>query len=95
MHDLGSLNAVVARRDDFVSEETPTVAVPLPRRTSIRQQVGINTNTMKAVRHILGEKGVTIGKAAIMCGAPDWPSSVLCGILRLNRPGETGGQGGP
>jgi len=56
----------------------------LGSRVSVRAQVQPNTTAMKAIRLILEKKGVSLGKACIMCGGPDWPTSVLCGILRLS-----------
>jgi hypothetical protein len=31
----------------------------------------------------LSEKGLGIAKVSILCGGPDWPTSVLCGIMGL------------
>lgn len=39
---------------------------------------------MRAVRYLLSQPGLTIAKASILCGGPDWPTSVLCGLLKLN-----------
>ena len=36
------------------------------------------------MRYILSQPGVTVAKASILCGGPDWPTSVLCGLLSLN-----------
>jgi hypothetical protein len=33
---------------------------------------------------LLAEKGLTFKKVCILCGGPDWPTSVLTGILKLN-----------
>jgi hypothetical protein len=38
---------------------------------------------MKAVRYLLEQPGLSLGKVMILCGGPDWPTSVLCGILRV------------
>ena len=56
----------------------------LGKRASVRSQVQPNTHAMKAVRLILEKPGVNFGKACIMCGGPDWPTSVLCGMLHLS-----------
>ena len=50
----------------------------------VRQFVNINSNLMKSMRIVLNEKGLSIPKVAILIGGPDWPVSVLCGILRLD-----------
>ena len=33
---------------------------------------------------VLRQPGLGFGKCSILCGGPDWPTSVLCGILKLN-----------
>ena len=52
----------------------------------VRQAVGINAPLMKAVRYLLEQPGLSLGKVMILCGGPDWPTSVLCGILRCPLP---------
>jgi len=54
------------------------------RFVSIRAFVKINSTTMKAVRKILQRPGMSIPKVAILIGGPDWPTSVLTGIMGLN-----------
>jgi len=49
----------------------------------VRQAVAINSEPIRAMRLILSEPGITSGKVAILVGGPDWPVSVLCGILGL------------
>eukprot|EP00978_Attheya_sp_CCMP212_P008618 scaffold20255_cov64-Attheya_sp.AAC.1 len=56
----------------------------LSNSVSVRQLVGINTRIIKAMRVILEEKGMSVAKVTILVGGPDWPTSVLCGILRLD-----------
>jgi len=36
------------------------------------------------MRLILNEKGMSLAKVAILVGGPDWPTSVLCGLMRLD-----------
>jgi hypothetical protein len=55
----------------------------LSDRVAVRRLVGMNSMTLRAIRHCLAQKGLTPAKVAILCGGPDWPTSVLCGILRL------------
>jgi len=50
----------------------------------VRSTLGVNQPTMKAINLILQERGLTMGKVAILVGGPDWPTSVLTGVLRLN-----------
>eukprot|EP00929_Paragymnodinium_shiwhaense_P100410 TRINITY_DN6270_c0_g1_i2.p1 TRINITY_DN6270_c0_g1~~TRINITY_DN6270_c0_g1_i2.p1 ORF type:complete len:1129 (-),score=142.73 TRINITY_DN6270_c0_g1_i2:68-3259(-) len=50
----------------------------------IRQLVGIHTVQIRCIEKILQERGLSAGKVAILCGGPDWPVSVLAGILKLS-----------
>ena len=50
----------------------------------VRKTIGVNSVTLRAIRYNLEQKGFTPGKVAILCGGPDWPTSVTCGILRLS-----------
>eukprot|EP00949_MAST-11_sp_MAST-11-sp1_P003740 g3740.t1 len=50
----------------------------------IRQQCMVNSITIRAIRKILSSPGLSWAKVAILCGGPDWPTSVLTGILRLS-----------
>lgn len=49
----------------------------------VRSTLGVNQPTIKAINLILQERGLTMGKVAILVGGPDWPTSVLTGVLRL------------
>jgi hypothetical protein len=40
----------------------------------------------RAIEKILKVRGLSIGKVAVLVGGPDWPTSVTCGILKLNIP---------
>ncbi|CAE7624789.1 unnamed protein product [Symbiodinium microadriaticum] len=51
---------------------------------TIRTQVGINTPMIRAIEAVLREPGMSMGKVSILCGGPDWPTSVLAGILHLS-----------
>ncbi|KAL7553154.1 hypothetical protein ACHAWF_018056 [Thalassiosira exigua] len=50
----------------------------------VRQFVGVNSKLMKAMRLVLGKGGLSVPKVAILIGGPDWPTSVLCGIMRIS-----------
>lgn len=50
----------------------------------VLKNVAVNTPTMKAVEMILKRPGMAMPKVVILCGGPDWPTSVLTGILRLS-----------
>uniref|UniRef100_A0A7S2H4K2 Uncharacterized protein n=1 Tax=Octactis speculum TaxID=3111310 RepID=A0A7S2H4K2_9STRA len=55
----------------------------LRNSVAVKQFIGINTHGMRTARLILKRPGMNIAKVAILIGAPDWPISVLCGILNL------------
>ena len=49
----------------------------------VRSTLGVNEPLMKAIHLILQEPGLTRAKVAILVGGPDWPTSVLTGVLKL------------
>eukprot|EP00438_Fugacium_kawagutii_P003378 Skav231010 [mRNA] locus=scaffold1196:71969:73096:+ [translate_table: standard] len=53
---------------------------------NVQQFVGVDKVPTRAMEQILKQKGLKIDKVAILVAGPDWPTSVLCGILRLNVP---------
>lgn len=55
----------------------------LQHKVSVRQFVGINSNIIRAMKLVLQEPGLGIAKVCILVGGPDWPTSVLCGIMDL------------
>eukprot|EP00397_Hematodinium_sp_SG-2012_P006892 GEMP01006929.1.p1 GENE.GEMP01006929.1~~GEMP01006929.1.p1 ORF type:complete len:827 (+),score=110.30 GEMP01006929.1:46-2526(+) len=50
----------------------------------VRLLVGVHRTPIRALEKILKKPGYSIQKVAVLVGGPDWPTSVLCGILRLN-----------
>ena len=56
----------------------------LQNSVGIRQVVGMNTSLIRAMKLCLNEPGLGIAKVSILCGGPDWPTSVLCGIMDLS-----------
>ncbi len=56
----------------------------LQANVGIRKMVGINTPLIRAFKLILSESGFGMAKVSILCGGPDWPTSVLCGIMDLS-----------
>jgi hypothetical protein len=50
----------------------------------IRKTVGINSITIRAIRRLLRKPGLSMPKVMILIGGPDWPTSVLTGILRMS-----------
>jgi len=52
----------------------------------IQQLVGVHTSTIRALQEILRRPGLSKEKVIILCGGPDWPTSVMTGILKLSLP---------
>ncbi|CAK0903498.1 unnamed protein product [Prorocentrum cordatum] len=51
---------------------------------TVRQLCRVHTPEMRTVESVLKQPGLSVGKVAILCGGPDWPTSVLCGIMGLS-----------
>jgi hypothetical protein len=56
----------------------------LGKSVKVQQMVGVDKPLIRAVQQILEQRGLTVPKVAILIGGPDWPTSVMCGILKLN-----------
>lgn len=56
----------------------------LSKSISVRKMTQINSTVIKAMRLILAQPGMGIDKVCILVGGPDWPTSVLCGIMGLD-----------
>lgn len=56
----------------------------LGNRVWIRSMVNVNSTTMRSIRFLLTKPGLNFPKVTILVGGPDWPTSVITGILRLN-----------
>jgi len=50
---------------------------------AIRRTVGVDQVPTRAIEQILIQPGLSLAKVGVLCGGPDWPVSVLTGILRL------------
>jgi len=62
------------------------IGEPMSGKVYIRQLVGINSVMIRTMKLVLGQPGLNVAKVAILVGGPDWPTSVLCGIMRLSWP---------
>ena len=51
---------------------------------SVRKVVGINSTFVKGMKLVLAQPGMGLDKVSILVGGPDWPTSVLCGIMKLD-----------
>ena len=58
--------------------------VPLGKSVSVRRAVGVNSDLVRSMKIVLRKPGLSIAKVTILTGGPDWPTSVMCGILHLN-----------
>mmetsp|Transcript_11331 Transcript_11331/g.30471 ORF Transcript_11331/g.30471 Transcript_11331/m.30471 type:complete len:1089 (+) Transcript_11331:52-3318(+) len=50
----------------------------------VQRNCGVHKPFIRTIESVLRKPGMSIGKVAILCGGPDWPTSVLAGILRLS-----------
>jgi hypothetical protein len=57
----------------------------LGMKVSIQKMIGVEKPAIRAIELILMKPGLFPGKVAILCGGPDWPTSVLCGILKQSK----------
>ena len=64
--------------------EQKFIGEPFRKNVKIRSMVGVNSRTMKAANFILKSKGINMGKVMLLCFGPDWPTSVLAGLLGAN-----------
>lgn len=46
--------------------------------------MGVDKVFTRAIQSILEKRGMPLSKVSVLVGGPDWPTSVLCGILKLN-----------
>merc|ERR1719414_576543 len=42
----------------------------------VKSMVKVHTPLMRAIEAILRQRGLSFGKCMILCGGPDWPTSV-------------------
>jgi len=66
------------------SVQQALIGAQLGGNIGIRQLVSINSEGVRAMRVVLSDRGMTARKVAVLVGGPDWPVSVLCGILGLD-----------
>jgi len=49
----------------------------------VRSALGVNTKVTKGIKLIMLAPGVTLHKVFLLVGGPDWPTSVLAGVLGI------------
>lgn len=54
------------------------------RSVRVQRMVGVDQVPVRAAERLLSERGVPLPKVCLLTAGPDWPTSVLCGILRIN-----------
>lgn len=64
--------------------EQVVIGMNLGKKLVVRKFVQINSTEMRAIRVLLEVPGINWKKCVILLGGPDWPTSVLTGILRLS-----------
>lgn len=48
----------------------------------VQQFLGVDKEGMRAIEMLLKQPGLSLPKVAILVGGPDWPTSVICGIIQ-------------
>mmetsp|Transcript_17352 Transcript_17352/g.52317 ORF Transcript_17352/g.52317 Transcript_17352/m.52317 type:complete len:759 (+) Transcript_17352:140-2416(+) len=66
-----------------VALQQKLIGEPFSDSVRVKRLVAIHTPEMKAIRHILSQPGLQIDKVIVLVCGPDWPTSVLTGILKL------------
>eukprot|EP00586_Coscinodiscus_wailesii_P003085 CAMPEP_0172490614 /NCGR_PEP_ID=MMETSP1066-20121228/21102_1 /TAXON_ID=671091 /ORGANISM="Coscinodiscus wailesii, Strain CCMP2513" /LENGTH=555 /DNA_ID=CAMNT_0013259167 /DNA_START=665 /DNA_END=2329 /DNA_ORIENTATION=- len=66
-----------------VALQQKLIGANLKRFVSIRAIVQINSHMMRSMKLVLLDPGFSVAKVAILVGGPDWPTSVMCGIMGL------------
>eukprot|EP00427_Karlodinium_veneficum_P006539 CAMPEP_0169178254 /NCGR_PEP_ID=MMETSP1015-20121227/66961_1 /TAXON_ID=342587 /ORGANISM="Karlodinium micrum, Strain CCMP2283" /LENGTH=800 /DNA_ID=CAMNT_0009253127 /DNA_START=56 /DNA_END=2458 /DNA_ORIENTATION=+ len=56
----------------------------LGKSVKVQQMVSVDKVPIRAIEQILSLRGLNLPKVSVLVGGPDWPTSVLCGILRIN-----------
>lgn len=55
----------------------------LGKMVKVQQLIGVDKIPTRAIEKILNVRGMNLPKVSVLVGGPDWPTSVLCGILKL------------
>lgn len=61
-----------------------TIGYCMGQSVKVQQLIGVDKVPTRAIQRILEVRGLSLSKVAVLVGGPDWPTSVLCGILKLN-----------
>merc|ERR1740121_1610822 len=67
-----------------VYAEQKWIGANFKNSVAIKKFIGVQTHFMKGIRAILSQEGCHISKMAVLVGGPDWPTSVITGIMDLS-----------
>lgn len=62
------------------------IGLYMGKSIKIQQMIGVDRVPTRAIEKIVSQRGLRLSKVFVLCGGPDWPVSVTCGILRVNIP---------
>eukprot|EP00927_Polykrikos_kofoidii_P030709 TRINITY_DN26436_c0_g1_i1.p1 TRINITY_DN26436_c0_g1~~TRINITY_DN26436_c0_g1_i1.p1 ORF type:complete len:824 (+),score=131.06 TRINITY_DN26436_c0_g1_i1:66-2474(+) len=66
-----------------VAVEQKAIGANFSRSVAIKKFIGVHTTFMKSIRSILSTSGFSVAKVTVLVCGPDWPTSVITGILGL------------
>ena len=79
----GSVFAFITKMLAVVMQQKGIGGV-LGKKVGVRAAIDVNSQVMRAIKLILTQEGcITKGKVLVLCGGPDWPTSVTTGVLGL------------
>jgi len=61
-----------------------TIGFYMGKSVKVQQLVSVDKVFTRAIEQVLDTRGLNLPKVSVLVGGPDWPTSVLCGILKLN-----------
>jgi len=67
-----------------VAMEQELIGRFLGNKVSVRKIIRPNSLEMRAIKKLLSQPGLSVAKCTILVGGPDWPTSVITGILGLS-----------
>merc|ERR1719162_2540318 len=56
------------------------------KSVKIQQLICVDQVGTRGIEKILNKRGLKPSKVAVLIGGPDWPTSVTCGILKVDVP---------
>jgi len=59
------------------------IGAPFSKSVTVKKAFGLHGSAFRIARSILSQRGFNWKKVLVLIGMPDWPISVLCGILDL------------